>query len=223
MVSTRNHPAELPPPDLSPSKPATTTSSSSPRKGRKSTSPPTTTGAKPLRHGGAVRWAHLTTPATLLWLCVSLPLVAWDTSYVFLRPHSLPGGRWHDPVWTLYGIYARVDHVYGWPAWEEGNGWTAAQSLMNCLETALYVTYLAVVWTHGREAGEKEEQELQKRRTWWEQTWVGRTNVVEGASGARASLVGFAAAIMTASKTLLYCAYHSRDGCRDMWVDDGLT
>ena len=215
MVSTRNHPSELPPPDVSPSKSGPMTAGGSPRKGRKSTSPPSA-GAQPSRHGGggggSARWAHVTTPLTLLWLCVSLPLVTWDTLYVFLRPHTLPGGQWQHPIWTLYSIYARVDHMYGWPAWDAGDGWTAAQSLINCLESAVYVAYLAVVLAHGRPAAAGEEAALQGRRRGWEQTWVGRTNVVEGVCGARASLAGFAGATMTLSKTFLYCAW-------TLWVE----
>lgn len=98
MVSTRGHPQESPEPaaaDLTPSK-----SSSS---ARKSSSNTTTTAS----------WAHTPSNTTLIWLCVSLPLVAWDAGYVMLRPWSMPGGALHWPMWAPYELYGKVDYIYG--------------------------------------------------------------------------------------------------------------
>lgn len=38
-------------------------------------------------------------PSTLiiLWYIVSNILVIWDTCYIYLRPHSFAGGKWHWP------------------------------------------------------------------------------------------------------------------------------
>ncbi|KAI4153321.1 MAG: hypothetical protein L6R39_001604 [Caloplaca ligustica] len=127
MVSTRNHPSNFPPPDLSPSKAAATHPMSS------STGP----------------WAHKPTVLTVLWLIVSLPLVIWDSIYVLGRPHTMPGGKWHEPVYTPYALYATVDYMYGWPAYESGNGFTMAQCSLNVLETICYLAYLYIFWEHG--------------------------------------------------------------------------
>ena len=57
-------------------------------------------------------WSHTPSNLTLIWLAISLPLVIWDTGYTLLRPHSMPGGSLHWPLWKPYDLYGRVDHVY---------------------------------------------------------------------------------------------------------------
>ena len=163
MVTTRSHTDPFPPP-----------------------SPP-----KP-RSSGAKKWSHTPTPLTLLWLLVSIPLVTWDTFYVLLRPHTMPGGHLHSPVWKPYALYGVVDHVYGWPAFDAKDGFTGAQSSMNVLEVLGYLLYLGVVWRKG--GGEGKGPGVKGR--------LGER--VEGRWGAAAALGGFAVSVMTLSKTLLY-------------------
>ena len=95
----------------------------------------------------------------------------------------MPGGSLHYPLWTPYELYGRVDHVYGWKAWDEQNGFTAAQGMMNAVETAMYLVYAWGVLGSGTKG--------------------------EGRKGAAVLLVGFAAAVMTLSKTVLYCEFFS--------------
>ncbi|KAJ6446791.1 C6 transcription factor [Purpureocillium lavendulum] len=139
-----------------------------------------TTSAKAAAAG---RWAHTPTSFTLLWMAVSLPLVVWDTVYVLGRPHTMEGGWLHWPLWVPYKLYGEVDHVYGWKAVHARNGFTAAQGFLNAIETAMYVAYVAAWWAARRRNAE------------------GR---LEGRDGALAVLVGFSAAVMTLSKTVLY-------------------
>lgn len=167
MVATRNHPSNFPPPDLSPSKAVATRPKSSP----------------------AQRWTHTPTALTLLWLFVSLPLVAWDSAYVVLRPHTMPGGKWHRPVFTPYALYGTVDYMYGWPAYESGNGFTLAQASLNVLETVGYMGYLYIFWMYGR--GQCTIAEGQQRK-------------IGGAWAGLASLFGFSLSLLTFSKTVLY-------------------
>jgi hypothetical protein len=130
----------------------------------------------------------------LLWLLASLPLVVWDTGYVVLRPHSMPGGALHAPVWTPYALYGTIDYIYGWPAWNAGVGFTAAQGTLNAIEVAMCLFYLGVVWM---------------ARTPREAGW--RAWLVEGKVKARGSMVAtavvviWASMVMTISKTVLYC------------------
>ena len=198
MVSTRNHPKELPPPELSPAKPSSHASTPSSRKSRKSASP--TSSSAPSAQPAP--WAHRTTPLTLFWLAFSLPLVAWDVGYVLLRPHSMPGGSLHSPLWTPYAIYSEVDKIYGFEALEAHDGFTAAQSWMNVVESLIYLSYLSVVMLHGRNADSGEEAAL--ATNWWNKTWFGQTKLVEGFYAPRAAMIGFAGALMTFSKTMLY-------------------
>lgn len=139
----------------------------------------TTTSSKPKG------WSHAPSLVTLVWLGVSLPLVAWDTGYVLGRPATMPGGWAHAPLWTPYELYGNVDHMYGFKQWNLGNGFTAAQGSLNVIETLMYLVYLGIWY---RAAG------------WGE----GRSKRVAGRAGALAVLVGFSAALMTVSKTLLY-------------------
>lgn len=135
-------------------------------------------------------WHHVPNRLTLLWLSVSLPLVTWDTAYMLLRPLTMDGGALHWPLWVPYKLYGEVDHVYGWKAYTAKNGFSGAQSFMNLVETSLYLWYLWLCWRKGRTAVGEDG------RAW---------RYVLGRDGASALLVGFSAAVMTLSKTVLYC------------------
>ena len=179
MVSTRNHPRNFPPPALSPSKaPGSKHSSSSSSQG----------------------WKHSPSNITLVWLMFSLPLVIWDVGYVFMRPHSMPGGSVHW-IWAPYAYYCTVDHVYGWPAYHAKNGFTAAQSALNAMETALYICYLWMVYTQGTPSETKGRGAPDPSLV----GWLGRSVSVGGRVGGEAALIGLSAAVMTCSKTMLFC------------------
>ncbi|CAG7924076.1 unnamed protein product [Penicillium olsonii] len=127
MVSTRHHPREFPSPD---------------RAAKELVKSPTTT-------ANSRKWTYTPAAALTIWLLVSVPLVLWDASYVLLRPHSMPGGRFHSPVFTPYALYGTIDYIYGWPAFKARNGFTAAQTILNLVETAGYLWYLAIVYVYG--------------------------------------------------------------------------
>jgi len=133
-------------------------------------------------------YTHTPSLPLLAWLIVSLPIVAWDTLYVQLRPHTMPGGKLHSPVWTPYALYGATDHIYGWPAWNDRNGFSAAQSAMNVPESAFYCWYLYVV---GRQVVD------------WSYNGIGQLEV-KGEGVNLAVLLGFSGAVMTLSKSLLY-------------------
>ncbi|RMZ85791.1 hypothetical protein DV737_g362, partial [Chaetothyriales sp. CBS 132003] len=229
MVSTRHHPRQFPEPATpaarsTKSTPAKTKSTSTSKARSRPTSPTglasnttadaadnTANGAviaKPARSrrkrnststASAQTYTHTIDPLTILWLSISLPLVFWDTGYVMLRPHSMPGGKFHSPVWIPYGLYAGVDYVYGFPAWNNGVGFTAAQATLNVVETLMYCYYLYVLVARGKGTG------------WFVKLWTqkfsattGTAVTVKGQGVAFAVLVAYAAAVMTVSKTALY-------------------
>ena len=184
------------------------------RSNKKSTTPvpgdaPTTASRKtrartssPLPRAGRA-WAHAPSRLTLLWMAVSLPLVIWDSGYVLMRPLTMEGGSLHWPVWAPYKLYGEVDHVYGWKSFEARNGFTSAQGSLNVVETGMYLVYVWLWWARGREAqvpvvGEGEEEEggeVVTRRT------------LTGRPAALAVVLAFSAAVMTLSKTVLYCEF----------------
>ncbi|KAK6355530.1 hypothetical protein TWF696_004629 [Orbilia brochopaga] len=142
-------------------------------------SPPVSTRSiKVATKNAAPRFRHTPPRLFLLWLSVSLPLVMWDASYVFLRPHSMPGGKYHWP-WTAYDIYAEVDLVYGRKHYEDGEGFNPMQSTLNVIETLVYLYYLYLVG-------------------------FGATGGVGGRRGATALVCAFAGSVATFWKTLLY-------------------
>jgi hypothetical protein len=79
------------------------------------------------------------TGVELVWVFVSPLVVLWDVAYVLLRPHSMPGGPIHRPLWIPYEIYGRVDYLYGIPGLERGDGLVAAFAVINFLESTLYL------------------------------------------------------------------------------------
>lgn len=185
MVSTRHHPREFP----SPTQAAKDAAKASPA---------------PTTNGTSRKWVHTPSAALTLWLVFSLPLVAWDAGYVLLRPHSMPGGRLHSPIWTPYALYGKVDYIYGWPAFNARNGFTAAQTVMNVVETLSYLYYLWIVCRHASTVSSgRGAQKLKKGPVWL----LTGEKVVAGRTGAIALLVAYTASVMTLSKTLLYCMF----------------
>jgi len=120
----------------------------------------------------------------------------WDVGYILGRPHTMPGGKWHSPLYTLYELYGTIDHYYGWPAWERRDGFSGAQTMLNVVETLLYLGYLAVMMKYG-------VHETGKRGTGAPTSTFGRRKLV-GRDAGWAVLLGFAASVMTLSKTVLY-------------------
>lgn len=55
-------------------------------------------------------------------------------------------------VWCgLTSSYGEVDYIYGWKAYNEHNGFTNAQSLMNVLELLMQIRYLQIRKRPGHE------------------------------------------------------------------------
>ena len=149
---------------------------------------------------------HTPSIIVLAWLIISVPLVIWDTGYVLLRPHSMPGGKFHSPIWTPYALYGTIDYIYGWPAFDARNGFTAAQGLLNLFETAAYIFYLAVVYFYGTTAtssGRASTKKITKSLPWF----LFEEKVVPGRVGSLALLIAFSSSVATFSKTVLYCKY----------------
>lgn len=147
------------------------------------------------------QWTHTPSNLTLIWLAISLPLVIWDTGYVMLRPHSMPGGSLHWPIWAPYELYGKVDYIYGWKAFNDHNGFTAAQGTLNVIETVMYLYYAYVVYVYGVQSKAKGRGAPSLGVV----GMLGESRVVSGQVGASAVLVAFSASVMTFSKTVLYC------------------
>lgn len=84
--------------------------------------------------------------------------------------------------------YGAIDHVYGFPALDAGDGFTNAQALCNLIEATLNLEYIYLRHTSPRSSE--------------------TTGTAAGKRGLRyhgyAPLVGFAASLMTLAKTSLY-------------------
>ena len=109
----------------------------------------------------------------------------------------MPGGTLHKPIWSPYALYGSVDYFYGWPAIEKNDGFTGAQGWLNLVETAMYLVYLGFAYYYGHPepgaSGRGAPSSL-----------LGRRKIVGREAGV-AVLIGYSAAVMTVSKTLLYC------------------
>lgn len=118
-----------------------------------------------------------------------------------LRPLSMPGGSLHWPLWTPYELYGKVDYIYGWKAFNEHNGFTAAQGLLNILESLLYAYYLYIVYAYGQPSTAQGREAPKASKL----GFLSQQRYVDGKQGALAVLVAYSAAVMTVSKTVLYC------------------
>ena len=187
MVSTRYHPKQ-----------------SSPGKGRRASS----SSSSSTDSGGTVRrWTHTPSTVMSIWLLISLPLVLRDASYLLLKPLSADGGHLHSPVWTPYLLYGIVDYTYGRPVFNARTGLTAAQTVMNLVETAAYLFYLRIVYIYGISKADSGRGYHKKRgldALWW---FLRSDKVVSGREGAIAVLVGYTASTATLSRTALYCGF----------------
>ncbi|CAL3971913.1 unnamed protein product [Diplocarpon coronariae] len=178
MVSTRGHPKESSDQEFSPSR-------STPSRARSAKAEP---------------WAHTPSKLAIGWLFVSLPLVIWDAGYVMLRPLSMPGGSLHWPLWAPYELYGKVDYIYGWKAFYEKNGFPGAQTFLNIVETLMYLYYLYILFAFGRQSKAQGRGAPKPSSV----GFLGEQRYVNGPRGAIAVMVGYSAAVMTFSKTLLY-------------------
>jgi hypothetical protein len=113
----------------------------------------------------------------------------------------MAGGRLQWPIWKPYEIYAAIDHVYGWPGWESGEGFGGAQGALNAIETILYGLYLMIIYNYSIPAATGTGLEVSEGLS----AWLSGGRKVRGKSGNRALVIGFTAAVMTLSKTVLYC------------------
>lgn len=113
----------------------------------------------------------------------------------------MPGGKYQWPLWKPYELYTTVDYIYGWPAYNNHNGFTAAQGSLNVVETVGYMVYLWIVYSYG-------QQEAIEGRGAPEKSVLGKlaeSRTVYGRMAGIATLLAFSTALMTLSKTVLYC------------------
>ena len=159
----------------------------------------------------------------------------WDALYIFLRPHTLPGGRFHAPIWTPYALYGSVDKLYGAKAWrasgEGKDGVIIAQALFNILEVVGYGIYLYMVVmasggvsavSHSISSSVNSGGGVGSGGSGRERSASLRSGGVKAAKAAKAAakndwvkpvrgrtarwavMIGFATAVVTVSKTMMY-------------------
>jgi len=141
-------------------------------------------------------------------MAISLPLVLWDSGYVFGRPYTMEGGKWVWPLYQPYILYGQVDHTYGFKQWNAGNGFTAAQGSLNVIETIGYLAYLAIVYQYGQQEDVEGRGAPSKSLI----GSLGAARTVYGRHAGLAVLIAFSSALMTLSKTILYCRFTSSSG-----------
>lgn len=123
----------------------------------------------------------------------------------------MPGGWLHSPIWSPYGLYGTIDHTYGFKAYDARLGFTAAQAFINALETAAYLGYLYMVFVFGRRESGRQgtgAPDLEELEGWGEKVkTLGESRTLYGRVAALAVVVGYTTAVVTFSKTVLYCEW----------------
>ena len=206
MVGTRKHPGgDFP---QTPTPPASTTARAEPESTKHTARSKSLSRRSDVPKSASSLWTHTPSNLTLLWLAISLPLVIWDTGYVLLRPHSMPGGKLHAPIWKPYALYGTVDYMYGWPAWNNHNGFTAAQGSINLVETIGYGIYLGIVYTYGKDEKVKGRGAPHRLSAFGKVTEnlrrLSRARVLSDREAVWATLLGFSISLATVLKTILY-------------------
>jgi hypothetical protein len=112
----------------------------------------------------------------------------------------MPGGWAHSPVWKPYDLYGRIDYMYGWKAFNENNGFTAAQGLMNIVESLFYIYYVYILYTYGKPLPTAGRGAPKPSTI----GFLGEQRYLGGKMAGVAVLVLFSGALMTLSKTALY-------------------
>jgi hypothetical protein len=148
-------------------------------------------------------WCHTASNLTILWIVVSIPLVFWDSLYILLRPHTFSGGALQWPIWKPYEIYAAIDKVYSRSAWDAQEGFGGAQGALNAVELVMYGLYAMIIYNHGVRAPAGTGVQVGQGVG----AWFAGGMKVRGKIGNRALIIGFAASVMTLSKTVLYCEF----------------
>ncbi|KAI5476900.1 hypothetical protein MNV49_007072 [Pseudohyphozyma bogoriensis] len=84
------------------------------------------------------RWA-------LGWFLVSTPVCLWDSGYQIFRPRSFSGGDLHW-IWKPYGIYQKVDYMYGPPKYKSKDGLPLSIGTMDVVESIINFLVLCFAW-----------------------------------------------------------------------------
>jgi len=134
---------------------------------------------------------------------------------MLLRPHSMTGGKWHGP-WKPYSLYAEVDYVYGFPDWEAHDGFGGAQTVMNLVETLLYIWYLVIVFQSNSGSAKQGRGAPDSSKV----GWLGQGIVLFGEPAAKAVVIALSAALMTLSKTVLYALREWLSGWKGVKQND---
>ena len=135
--------------------------------------------------------SYLYSSVELIWVYLSPLIVLWDVAYVLLRPLSMPGGSIHNPLWIPYKLYGEVDHLYGLPGLEKGNGLVSAFAIINFLESSLYIWCAWKIYRESKISQHREGRWLQER-------------CIEGCVGNQVLLVMFSSSLTVCTKTVLY-------------------
>lgn len=83
-----------------------------------------------------------------------------------------------------YRLYGEIDHLYGPPGFSSNTGFTSAQAIMGIIESTLNLEYIYL-------AHFSQNKRCRRRG--------------EKRADPKAPLIGFAAGVMTLSKTMLFC------------------
>lgn len=131
----------------------------------------------------------------------------------------MSGGALQWPIWKPYEIYASIDYVYGWPGWEQNDGFGGAQGVLNAVELIMYGLYAGIVYNHGVPAAAGTGLQVGNGVS----GWFAGGRKVRGKKGNRALIIGFAAAVMTLSKTVLYYFNEYFSGFKNTAHNDWFT
>jgi len=94
-----------------------------------------------------------------------------------------------------------MTYMGGWTTSTVGKGFTSAQGMLNIIESLIYGYYLYILFAYGKQS-KAQGRGAPKASSGG---FLGQQRYVDGKMGALAVLIAYSAALMTVSKTVLYC------------------
>lgn len=127
-------------------------------------------------------------PATwfVVWCILNILWIYYESAFVALRPHSLPGGKWYTPFFKPFAPWAAIDTRYCEQAWSDKNQVPNAYVGLGTFESLFLLSYL----THVAKAGGLR--------------WILKTSRIKGSAAVKAVVWAYTAVVVHCARDYFF-------------------